>query len=1071
MAIDSIQPEDRDELLVALFGLRKDLCRKGFDPGLQRVIAAHELLLEMAVRGGPINPAEWEGWLAPLFCSDAKQQDQFKEIFRRWIERNREIFAERQRLEPPGTDKTAPDSSIENMEREDGNPGQAENRSVRRRRILLTVAAGAGILLLAMLAGLLWLRQTGEVRIAGKVSDNTDSSPLSGAVVTVTGLSEVQSGPDGHYETVLKISNYSRLRSPKLQITATTAGYYSAPPKTETLSRFNGRETQITVNFSLQKRADGPLVPAGSPSGPNPPVPTPPPGPVIKSESVLTVRSILLILSPLLLWAAWQILSAMLRTWWLERVSSGVPPDLRNVPIEDPALELFASPHEQRSMVELRRLRPLDLHDLNLPATVSKTARNAGIFTPTYQRLRSSPEYLLLIDRLGVHDEQARVGEGLLASLVRNGVYVESYFFQGDPRLCQSLTTYDKQRPAVTLRYLAGRYPDSRLLLFSDLESFYDSTTGNPRPWLGQFDAWTQRALLTPKPPDRWGYREDGLREHQFSLLPVNSDGLRLLGDWLNYGQLPEPETSSTVVFPPSVADLPERWLDREQPEGRAVEAMLSEVRSYLGDDGYQWLCACAIYPEVIWELTIAYGYWLFAAQPAWTDNRTELILRLVRLPWFRHSYMPEWLRIRLIDHLAAPENRKTCDQIRDNLEQLLLTAVKSPDKVVTLEIAVPKRETFYKRLRSYLSRLGMKLYFIRQNKQELLRDYVFLSFMTGRQVNPRGVRLPELVKQIFFRDGNPGLGLRPSVMLILAVVTSGILALSWWKSKPPERRATDQPGISIPMPSEQPNPREASPTPGPTSTPPPVTTGRFKVDRTPIGYMVTLGQNGTLGLIALRGGTFTMGSENGLDNEKPVHQVTVQPFNIGRTEVTQAQWRAVMGSLPDVGFKGDDRPVERVSWYDARDFCRKLSELTGYQFRLPTEAEWEYAVRGGTTTEYSFGDDRKDLDRYAWNRNNSNGQTHPVGTKLPNPFGLYDMHGNVWEWVEDHYHDSYQGAPTDGSAWRTDREDSSRVLRGGSWHYIGSYRSADRINYHPDFRINDYGFRVVVGAQTQRVR
>ena len=104
MAIDSIQPEDRDELLVALFGLRKDLCRKGFDPGLQRVIAAHELLLEMAVRGGPINPAEWEGWLAPLFCSDAKQQDQFKEIFRRWIERNREIFAERQRLQPPGTD-------------------------------------------------------------------------------------------------------------------------------------------------------------------------------------------------------------------------------------------------------------------------------------------------------------------------------------------------------------------------------------------------------------------------------------------------------------------------------------------------------------------------------------------------------------------------------------------------------------------------------------------------------------------------------------------------------------------------------------------------------------------------------------------------------------------------------------------------------------------------------------------------------------------------------------------------------------------------------------------------------
>ena len=1069
----SIQQVDRDELLTALFALRKDLCRKGFDPGLQRVMAAHELLLEMAARGGPVNPAEWEGWLAPLFCSEAKQQDQFKEIFRRWIDRHREIFVGRQRLEPvstPGTGRAVTDETIEPEGRKGDQSGRAEEKPARSRRIQRQVAAGAGLLLLTLFTGILWLDRTAEFRITGNVFDTVNKSPLSGAVVRVTGQAEVQSGPDGHYETVLKVSNYRLLKSLELEITATNSGYVD---KTErrTLNRLNNRETQITLDFALQKRAAVvPLEPDKKTPGPAPP-PTPSSRPLPKTESFLTVWDILLILSPLLLWLVWQILAALLRTWWLERVSSGVPPDLRTVPIEDPALELFASSQEQRSLVELRRPRPLDLHDLNLPDTVRKTARNAGIFTPTYQRLRSSPEYLLLIDRLGGRDEQARVGEGLLASLLRNGVYVQPYFFQGDPRLCQSIRRDDEQGPSVTLRYLAGRYPDSRLLLYSDVESFYDSTTGHPRPWLGQFDAWSQRALLTPKPPDRWGYREEGLREHQFSLLPVNSDGLRLLGDWLNYGHLPQPEIKPTIGFPPLVADRPERWIDREPPGEDVVAAMLSEVRSYLGKDGFLWLCACAIYPEVIWELTLAHGYWLFAARAEWSDGRAELILRLVRLPWFRHGYMPEWLRVKLVDHLASPENRKTGDQIRDNLEQLLLTAVKSPDKIVALEIAVPKRETLRERIRTHLRRLGMKLYLVRQDKREVLRDYVFLSFMTGRQANPPGIRLPELVKQIFFRDGKPWLGLRPVVTLIFALMMSGALALSWRTSKLPEVDPPELPSIKIPGPPGPPKPSPGSESAESTPNPPAFTSTSLKMVRTPNGYTVSLGLNGTLDLISLPGGNFMMGSENGHDDEKPVHQVEVQPFSIGRTEVTQAQWRAVMGSLPDVGFKGDDRPVESVSWYEAREFCRKLSALTGYQFRLPTEAEWEYAARGGTTTKYSFGDDEKDLDLYAWNSRNSNNQTHPVGTKLPNPFGLYDMHGNVWEWVEDHYHNNYQGAPTDGSAWLTRDEQSSRVLRGGSWYDFNGSRSASRNYYHPDYRDYRFGFRVVVGAQTQRAR
>jgi formylglycine-generating enzyme required for sulfatase activity/energy-coupling factor transporter ATP-binding protein EcfA2 len=218
---------------------------------------------------------------------------------------------------------------------------------------------------------------------------------------------------------------------------------------------------------------------------------------------------------------------------------------------------------------------------------------------------------------------------------------------------------------------------------------------------------------------------------------------------------------------------------------------------------------------------------------------------------------------------------------------------------------------------------------------------------------------------------------------------------------------------------------------------------------------------------IQIPGGVFVMGSTDGEDYEKPPHRVTIQPFEIGEYEVTQKQWWAVMGSEPS-SFKGDDLPVETITWRQAKEFCKELSARTGKTYRLPTEAEWEYAARGGTTTEYSFGDDESMLGDFAWYGQNSGGTTHPVKQKKPNPFGLYDMHGNVFEWVEDHWHDNYEGAPTDGSAWLTDDDNALRVLRGGSWFFNGALRSADRVNNVPDDRNGNYGFRVVVGAQTQ---
>ena len=240
------------------------------------------------------------------------------------------------------------------------------------------------------------------------------------------------------------------------------------------------------------------------------------------------------------------------------------------------------------------------------------------------------------------------------------------------------------------------------------------------------------------------------------------------------------------------------------------------------------------------------------------------------------------------------------------------------------------------------------------------------------------------------------------------------------------------------------------------------------------------------LKLVAIPSGEFMMGSPEAeagrYDNEGPQHGVKVSPFFMGQTPVTQAQWRAV-ATLPKqehdlapdpARFKGDDRPVERVSWHDAVEFCARLSEHTGRTYRLPTEAEWEYACRADTTTPFNVGETlTTELANYNGSvflnepKGQSRAETTPVGQFAPNAFGLYDLHGNVWEWCLDHWHDNYDGAPTDGSAWLIENEGSKRVRRGGSWYYFPrNCRSACRNDTDPGNRYAYDGFRLVCEAR-----
>ena len=228
------------------------------------------------------------------------------------------------------------------------------------------------------------------------------------------------------------------------------------------------------------------------------------------------------------------------------------------------------------------------------------------------------------------------------------------------------------------------------------------------------------------------------------------------------------------------------------------------------------------------------------------------------------------------------------------------------------------------------------------------------------------------------------------------------------------------------------------------------------------------------LEMVFIPAGAFLMGSlpneKDHYSNEGPQHPVTIsQDYYLGKYEITQAQWQAIMGTNParDYGI-GNDNPVYYISWEDSQLFIQKLNELGLGVFRLPTESEWEYACKANTNSRFYWDDDLSYslINDNAWYDSNSNNATHEVGSKPPNPWGLFDMSGNVWEWCEDDLHDNYNDAPSDGTAWIKSPRGAYRIARGGGWGYYARYcRSAYRGSSTPDYQGAFFGLRVLKTA------
>ncbi|MFQ5447467.1 MAG: formylglycine-generating enzyme family protein [Saprospiraceae bacterium] len=236
-----------------------------------------------------------------------------------------------------------------------------------------------------------------------------------------------------------------------------------------------------------------------------------------------------------------------------------------------------------------------------------------------------------------------------------------------------------------------------------------------------------------------------------------------------------------------------------------------------------------------------------------------------------------------------------------------------------------------------------------------------------------------------------------------------------------------------------------------------------------PANLKITLPGGFSFDMVYVEGGEFLMGS-NEHDDEKPIHRVKVSSFYMGKHQVTQRLWQNLTKENPSVD-KGENRPVENVSWDMTRDFIKKLNlGIPEGNMRLPTEAEWEFAARGGIYSQgYTYAGSDK-LKQVGWYYDeNSGGESHEAGLLRPNELGLYDMSGNVWEWCEDDWHDNYDGAPKDGFAWiDSPGRGVYRVLRGGSSFFDAAYcRSAYRYRYTPGYRFNNYGFRLCLSLQS----
>jgi len=485
---------------------------------------------------------------------------------------------------------------------------------------------------------------------------------------------------------------------------------------------------------------------------PTPSVPPPPTSFWVRHRNTLRW---LAILAPLLVFLINELIRYRRRRLILERTSGRKPPFTWPITVPAPELKDFRSERFYRAARGLRRRQMGEFHRLDVARTIAATVEARGYPTFRYRADSRVAEYLILIDRASWRDHQARLFDSLAEALQHEGVFPDReplrFFFDGDPRVCSA----ESKDEDVLLTDLQKKYPAHRLLVFGDGERLLDPLSGEIESWVETLEEWPERALLTPAPVASWGWREKLLAQ-RFLLLPATIDGLVALTEAFDLPVAPEFDFSDLDGDPP--------------PPDPDLPVTVEALRDYLGEDAFQWLCACAVYPELHWNLTLFLGS--LPGMGATLIGEKNL-LRLIRLPWFRAGLMPDELRLELIGELDPQREGEIRSAIISLLEKDAPPEKSFAAAARQLEIAVQRsllsrrdRRKFQKTLPDLKKRFP---------PSEIARDYVLAHFLESVPSSQLAFPLPGRLKWRFYEKGILPFGLKTGIR---AFVTLALILL-----------------------------------------------------------------------------------------------------------------------------------------------------------------------------------------------------------------------------------------------------------------------------------------------------
>jgi hypothetical protein len=694
-----IAPADLAERLPNLID---ELRETGYPIGIEQYVAAQDILLALAGTGAlSDDPSRYRSLLGPIFCTSAQEQDDFRTRFDRWIARG---------MMPPRRNANEWLSS--------------ELNKVERGARVWRWALAAGSIAALILVGffLSWPRLS-----------NSPAAPADTKTAMVApALNETQSETAANPPVGPSPSVAGRVEP--IEVVGPAAGNVKPMPV-----EIVGSSDPVSSQAEM-----------GTPDASEQPSPGPVPQRGSGRRAVL-LTTLSLLMAGALGWKLWWVYRARL---FLSQQTTSEHPDLARVSVKGAGGELFRDFGLARMAQRLRHRRPVASGRIDVRATVRSTVRNAGWLTPVTGSSLLIPEYLVLVDRTSHHDHQAQFFDELIDRLEHDGVIIDRYEFNNDPRICHRA---EAVADVETIRSLAARHPEHRLLIISKGAGLINPLTGEAAAWVDQFSRWPERFLLTPEAIDHWDDRELVLARQGFLVLPATEDGLLVVAE-PGCPEEAEPARPSrfSAPFPELLLERPRRWLEQHAPAQDLLDEMLRELRAYLDKDGYEWLAACAVYPALHWELTLHLGYSLTTAQGRRLLEPKRLA-SLARLPWFRHGSMPDWLRSALIRSLPRDQERA----IRAVLQALLLTASEGEAGDLVLEIA--------RRRRNILAPLAKQVFRSLRRRaadDSPMRDYVFASYMLGRRPSHLALELPRALARAFRNLGRQSVMLRPSLIL-----------------------------------------------------------------------------------------------------------------------------------------------------------------------------------------------------------------------------------------------------------------------------------------------------------------